>query len=66
MTTSSANFAMATHVEETCSFEPVRDDPRWWAAMSVEMEAIMNNETPDLVDRSPKRKVIGTKVGIQS
>ena len=36
-------------------------DPNWKAAMQVEYDSIMKNQTWDLVDRPIKRKIIGTK-----
>lgn len=36
-------------------------NPQWKAAMQFEYDSIIKNGTWQLVDRPPKRKVIGTK-----
>ena len=48
-------------VQEPCSLEEAMEDPKWKAAMQIEYDSIMRNQTWDLVDCPKKRKVIGTK-----
>lgn len=48
-------------VKEPTNVKEALADPNWKAAMQAEYDSIMKNCTWELVDRPPKRKVIGTK-----
>ena len=48
-------------VKEPTNVEEALENPKWKAAMQLEYDSIMKNDTWQLVDRPSKRKVIGTK-----
>ena len=48
-------------VKEPASVEEAIADPSWRAAMQVEYDRIVKNNTCELVEWQAKRKVIGTK-----
>ena len=48
-------------VKEPTNVEEALENPKWKAAMQLEYDSIMKNDTWELVDRPSKRKVIGTK-----
>ena len=58
------NYALMTkviHAEEPKCFIEAEGDDRWMETMQSKYGSIMKNNTWDLVDQSPKHKVIDTK-----
>ena len=58
------NYALMTKVirsEEFKCLEEAHGDDKWMEAMQSEYGSIMKNNAWDLVDQTPKCKVIGTK-----
>ena len=48
-------------VKEPSTLDEALENDRWKEAMQAEYDSIMKNETWELVDKPPRRKIIGTK-----
>ena len=54
----SVNFGLFSH-NDSIYFEEAVKEKKWCKAMDKEIDAIERNETSELIDLSPKRKVRG-------